>query len=142
MKKHLLTFLLRGLVVAAGGPIVMAIIYLILGATGVVEEISFTKIGIEILTATLLAFIAAGITVVYQIERLSVFLAALIHGVALYLDYILIYLINGWLSSKLVPILIFSACFIAGYLLIWFFVYFLTKRKVKNLNETIAKEKL
>ena len=139
MKKHIKEFLKRGLVGAAGGPIIMAIIYLILGCSNVVDTVSVTKIAVEILTVTLMAFIAAGLTAVYQIERISPFTAALIHGIALYLDYIIFYLINGWLKSNIDAISIFTAAFVGGYAIIWLIIYLITKKEVKKLNSEIGK---
>ena len=139
MKKFIIEFLKRGTLVAGSGPIVMAIVYLILGLSGVATEISVIKMATEILTVTLLAFIAAGISAIYTLERLSTFLAALIHGVALYVDYILFYLLNGWLKSSLLPVLIFTGIFIVGYLIIWLTVYIITKRSVRGLNDKIKR---
>ena len=139
MKRFIKEFLKRGLICAAGGPIIISAIYLILGYSGAVDTVSVTKIGVEILTATLMAFIAAGITAVYQIERISVFTAALIHGFALYLDYIIFYLINGWLKSNIDAISIFTAAFVGGYAIIWLIIYLITKKEVKKLNSEIGK---
>ena len=139
MKRFIKEFLKRGLICAAGGPIIMSAIYLILGYLGAVDTVSVTKIGVEILTATLMAFIAAGITAVYQIERISAFTAALIHGFALYLDYIIFYLINGWLKSNIEAIGIFTAAFVGGYAIIWLIIYLITKKEVKKLNSEIGK---
>lgn len=138
MKKYILNFLIRGCNAAVGGPIVLAIVYLILGLTGAATEFSTVKMATEILTVAVMAFIAAGITVVYKIERLPVFMAALLHGAALYLDYALFYLLNGWLKN----ILIFSLFFIGGYLIVWLIIYLITRRKVKKLNESIEKENI
>ena len=139
MKRFIKEFLKRGLICAAGGPIIISAIYLILGYLGVVDTVSVTKIGVEILTVTLMAFIAAGITAVYQIERISAFTAALIHGSALYLDYIIFYLINGWLKSNLAAVGVFTTIFIAGYTIIWLFIFLVTKKEVKKLNSEIGK---
>ncbi len=57
MKKFVLDFVKRGGICAAGGPIVLAIVYLALAANNVVTEISVTKIATEILTVTVMAFI-------------------------------------------------------------------------------------
>lgn len=139
MKRFIKEFLKRGLICAAGGPIIISAIYLILGYSGVVDTVSVTKIGVEILTATLMAFIAAGITAVYQIERISAFTATLIHGFALYIDYIIFYLINGWLKSNIEAIGIFTAAFVGGYAIIWLIIYLITKKEVKKLNSEIGK---
>ncbi|MBQ3542466.1 MAG: DUF3021 domain-containing protein [Oscillospiraceae bacterium] len=141
MKKFLKEFLLRGLICASGGPIVLAIIYGILGANGTVEVFSPREVCMGILTITLLAFIAAGMTAIYQMEQLPLPIMILLHGGALYIAYILTYLINGWLHNSLVPILIFTGIFVAGYALIWLIIYSIEKAKTEVLNKKL-KEKL
>ena len=122
MKQFWKDFLLRGLICAAGGPIVLAIIYGILGATGAVESFTPQEVVTGILTITLLAFIAAGMTAIYQQEQLPLPMMILLHGGGLYIAYILTYLINGWLLSQLLPILVFTGIFLAGYALIWLII--------------------
>ena len=106
MKKYVLEFLKRGLYAAAGGPVVLAVIYGILGAVGVIESLSPNQVMTGVLSATVLAFTASGITMIYTVEQLPLIHAILLHGGVLYLDYILIYLLNGWLKHQLIPILV------------------------------------
>jgi len=137
MKKFWKEFLFRGLVCAAGGPLVLAIIYGILGATGTVEFFSPQEVCTGILTIMLLAFIAAGMTAIYQMEQLPLPTMILLHGGALYIAYILTYLLNGWLARQLSPILIFTGIFIAGYALIWLIIYCVEKSKAEALNRKL-----
>lgn len=137
MKKFLKEFLLRGLICASGGPIVLAILYGILGATGIVDAFSPREVCTGILTITLLAFIAAGMTAIYQMEQLPLPIMILLHGGALYIAYILTYLINGWLHHSLVPILFFTGIFVAGYALIWLIIYCVEKAKTEALNRKL-----
>ena len=138
MKKHVIDFFKRGFVAMGFGPIVIAIVFAILGATGVVDTLSVWEMVKGILTVSLMAFIAAGVTVVYQIERLPIIYATLIHGVALYLDYAIIYLVNGWLKSEALPFAIFSACFVLGYALVWVIVYLFIRKDVSRLNKRVG----
>lgn len=140
MKKHILKFLQRGLTFSVFGPVIMAIVYASLGASGAVSAFTPGEVCLGILSSALMAFIAAGISIVYEIERLPLFSAALIHGIILYLDYILVYLINGWLATQLESILIFTGIFIAGYALIWVIIYFSTKRSTAFLNRKLQKQ--
>lgn len=140
MKKYLSAFLKRGLLAAAGGPIVLAVVYGILGAAGVIESLTPGEFCMGILSVTLMAFIASGITAVYSVERLPLLSAILIHAGALYLDYILIYLLNGWLKSQAVPILIFTAVFVLGYAVIWFFIYLSIRAKTDRINRKLRGE--
>ena len=137
MRKYVVEFLKRGMSFCFGGPLVLAIVYGILGLVGAVENFTVGEVVTGILSSTLLAFIAAGITVIYTIDKLAPFSAALIHGVVLYLDYILLYLFNGWLQSSLKPIMIFTICFVLGYLIIWAIVFVVTRKCTKKLNESL-----
>ena len=140
MKKFGKEFLLRGLLACSGGPVVLAIVCGILGATGTVSHFSPNEVCMGILTVTLLAFIVAGMTAIYQLEQLPLISAILIHGAGLYIAYILIYLLNGWLKQQLIPIAIFTAIFIAGYAVIWLIIYSITKTKTEQLNRKLKND--
>ena len=137
MKKFLKEFLFRGLICASGGPIVLAIIYGILGATGAVEAFSPREVCMGILSITLLAFIVAGMTAIYQMEQLPLPTMILLHGGGLYVAYMLTYLLNGWLQNSFIPILVFSGIFAAGYALIWLIIYCIEKAKADKLNKLL-----
>ena len=137
MKPFLKEFLLRGLICAGGGPLVLAIIYGILGATGTVEAFTPREVCMGILTIMLLAFIAAGMTAIYQMEQLPLPIMIMLHGGALYIAYILTYLLNGWLKQQLIPIAIFTGIFVAGYGLIWLIIYWVEKAKTDALNKKL-----
>lgn len=137
MNKFWKAFLFRGLICASGGPIVLAIVYGILNATGTVTALPLSEVCTEILTITLLAFTVAGMTAIYQMEQLPLPIMILLHGGALYIAYILTYLINGWLQNSLVPILVFTGIFILGYVLIWFIIYCVEKAKAQKLNKLL-----
>ena len=83
MKNFWKEFLFRGLLAAAGGPVVLAIIYGILGATDAVTQLAPSEVCLGILTITLLAFVAAGMTAIYQVEQLPLPMMILLHGGAL-----------------------------------------------------------
>ncbi len=135
MKKHTSDFMRRGVVGGFFGPIVLAIIYGILGRCGVIVTMTPDEVALGFLTVSLMAFLAGGITVVYQIEQLPLPIAILLHAVVLYIDYIGIYLLNGWLQRALVPILIFTGCFVVGFAIIWLFVYAINKRSIDHINQ-------
>ena len=140
MKKFLKEFLFRGLLCAAGGPVVLAIIYGVLGATGAAESLSPVEVCKGILTITGLAFVVAGMTAIYQMEQLPLPTMILLHGGVLYIAYILTYLLNGWLLNQQKPILVFTGIFIGCYGAIWTVIYSVTKAKAKKINEKL-KEK-
>ena len=142
MKKQIIEFLKRGLSVAAGGPIVLAIVYGILGAMGVVEHLTPGEFCTSILTITLMAFLAGGITVVYTIERLPLISAILIHAGVLYLDYLIMYLLNSWIPRNWLGIGVFTAIFAVGYGLVWVCIYFSIKAKTERINRKLREEML
>ena len=133
-------FLHRGLLAAAGGPVILAIIYGVLGATGTVSSLSPSEVCAGILSITLMAFIAAGITAVYQMEQLPLPGAIAIHAVVLYLDYLIMYLLNSWIPRDLTGIGIFTAIFAVGYALIWVCIYFSIKAKTDRINRKLRGE--
>lgn len=137
MKQFAKEFVLRGLLCAASGPLVLAVIYGVLGITGAATSLSPQEVCLGIISITLLAFVAAGMTAIYQLEQLPLFLAILIHGSGLYAAYLLIYLLNGWLLQQLRSILIFTGIFIAGYALVWLVIYLVTKAKTRKLNRLL-----
>ena len=141
MKTFWKEFLFRGLICASGGPLVLAIVYGILGATHTVEALSPHEVCTGILSITLLAFTAAGMTAIYQLEQLPLSILILLHGGALYISYILTYLLNGWLENTLIPILVFTSIFIIGYALIWLIIYCIEKSKANAINKKLQKNK-
>ena len=140
MKKFILDFLRRGLVACGLGPIVLAVLYLILQQSAAIETLTVNQVCIGIFSLTALAFIAGGMNAVYQIERLPLMVAVLIHGVVLYVSYLGTYLLNEWLDWGATPILVFSGIFVVGYLTIWAIIYSIIKRNTAKLNKML-KEK-
>lgn len=137
MKKFLSDFFLKGMIAAAFGPPVLAIIYWILGCTGAVESFTPSEVALGILTIELLAFVVGGMGTIYQQEQLPLASAILIHGGVLYVTYIVIYLVNGWLQRKLTPILVFSTIFLSCYALIWTGIYLFNKRRTAKINQNL-----
>ena len=140
MKKFILEFLRRGLIASGIGPIVLAIVYLILQQTAAVETRSLNQVCIGIFSITALAFIAGGMNAIYQIERLPLMVAILIHGGVLYISYLITYLINDWLDFGALPIIVFSAVFVVGYIVIWAIIYSIIKRNTDKLNKMLKQK--
>ena len=139
MKKYVLEFVKRGLMAASGGPVILAIIYYILGATGTVTAFAPNEVCMGILSITVMAFIIAGISMIYTVESLPLPMAILIHAGVLYLDHLLVYLMNSWLPRNAIGT--FTAIFAAGYALVWLVIYLCIRAKTKKLNEKLrAKE--
>ena len=138
MKKYILDFIHKGFMACGFGPISWAIVYFFLEKNGVVEVLEARKAVVEIVTVTLLAFIAGGINIVYHIEQLPLMAAISAHGIVLYLDYTIIYLFNGWLGSGMKPFLVFTVCFFVGYAIVWAILYFVMTRNANRLNQKLS----
>ena len=134
MKKLVSEFFRRGLIACGFGPMVLAIFYLILQQKNAVEMLTPKEVALGIFSLSALAFAAGGLNVLYQIERLPLMVAILIHGSVLYASYLVTYLLNGWLEWGTTPILVFSGIFAFGYFLIWALIYSITRRRTEKLN--------
>ena len=137
MKKYILEFIRRGLAAWGFGPLVLAAVYLILRRTDDVQMLTVTEVCMGILSLSALAFIAGGMNAVYQIERLPLMAAIGIHGGVLYVGYLAVYLLNGWLRSGMMPLLVFTVVFLVGYLAVWAVIYCVTRRKTEKLNAVL-----
>ena len=140
MKKFVSAFMFRGLVAMGLGPIVLAIVYLILKQAIAVDTLSVTQVCIGIFSLSALAFIAGGMNAIYQIERIPLMTAILIHGGVLYICYLGTYLLNDWLDFGVIPIIVFTAIFVIGYIIIWGVIYSIVKRNTAKLNEMLKKK--
>ncbi|MBR2282719.1 MAG: DUF3021 domain-containing protein [Spirochaetales bacterium] len=126
-----------GAMYAWGGPVVVAIVWLCLYKAGVITSLSVDEAVLGILSSVVLAFIAAGISQIYQIETLPLVMKTLIQCAVLYIDYMGIYLLNGWLS--VVNLWRFTIIFLSIFVVIWLIIYMDTKRSAEKMNRKIAK---
>ena len=140
MKTSIMEFLRRGFTACGLGPMILALLYWIMHQRGVLQTLTVHEVCTGILSLSVLAFIAGGMNIVYQIERLPLMTAILIHGCVLYGSYLLTYLVNGWLERSILPILVFSAIFVMGYLVIWAIIYAIIRKKTRQLNESLKKK--
>ena len=140
MRTYIQEFIRRGLSVCVLGPLVLAIIYLILYRQGVIAALSIPEVCLGIFSLTALAFVAGGMNTLYQIERLPLMVAILIHGGVLYICYLVTYLVNNWLEWSAIPILVFTGIFVLGYLAIWAAIIVIMKKRTKGLNEKLKQQ--
>jgi len=140
MNKTAKDFLRRGVAACGLGPIVLAVLYLILQHNGAVESLTVNEVCVGIFSLSALAFIAGGMNVIYQIEQLPLMIAILIHGGVLYVSYLGTYLLNDWLEWGTTPILAFTGIFVIGYLLIWVIIYSATKNRTDRINEVLKQK--
>ena len=142
MKQYAREFIRRGLTACGFGPIILAILYLILQGQGVVQMLTVQQVCRGIVSMSVLAFVVGGMNMLYQIERLPLMVAILIHGGVLYVCYLATYLVNGWLEWGAVPVTVFSAIFVLGYLAVWAVIYCTTKRRTARLNAMLQQKQL
>ncbi len=140
MKKFVLEFLRRGFIASGIGPIVLAIVYLILKQSAAIDTLTVNQVCVGIFSLTALAFIAGGMNAIYQVERLPLMTAILIHGGVLYIGYLGTYLLNDWLDFGVIPIIVFTAIFVVGYIVIWAIIYSIIRRNTAKLNEMLKKK--
>ena len=140
MKRYIFEFFRRGFIACGFGPIVLAILYLILQQQSVIKTLTVNQVCLGIFSLSALAFIAGGMNVIYQIEQLPLMVAILIHGSVLYVSYLATYLLNDWLEWGMTPILVFSGIFIIGYLAIWAIIYSITKKDTEKLNQILKEQ--
>lgn len=135
MKRIAQEFIRRGLVSCGFGPLLLAVLYLILQHQEAVQTLSVDEVAIGIFSITALAFIAGGMNVIYQMERLPLMAAILVHGVVLYASYLVTYLVNDWLAWGVRPIMVFTGIFVFGYLAVWAIIYSVTRRNTEKVNQ-------
>lgn len=140
MNRYVKQFLHRGLIFGGFGPLVMAVIYLILSYT--IEDLRLT--GVEAFTAILstylLAFVHAGASVFNQIEHWPIAKSLFFHFFSLYLAYMLCYLVNTWIRFEWIALLVFTAIFAAVYFAVWITVVISINATRKKLNQRLHKQ--
>ena len=140
MKKHIAEFVRRGVVAAGIGPIVLAVLYLILHKTAGLESLTVQEVCTGIFSITALAFVAGGLNAIYQIENLPLMLAIFIHGAVLYVGYLVTYLLNSWLKWDKISVIVFTCIFIIGFIVIWAIIYLTVIKNTKHVNEMLKKK--
>ena len=139
MKAFFKEFLKRGFISAWGGPFVLAIIYFIVAKAENIQNIPINEVSLGIISITIMAFMAGGITAIYQNDALPLVSSIMIHAAVLYLDYLIMYLLNDWIPRS--EIGVFTAIFAVGFALVWLFIYIFTRRKTDSINK-LRKEKV
>ena len=140
MKRFVFDFIRRGFLAFGIGPIVLAIVYLILKQVAAINVLTVNQVCIGIFSLSLLAFVAGGMNAIYQLERLPLMMAILIHGVVLYVGYLLTYLVNDWLDLGIISIIAFTAVFVVGYIVIWAVIYSVIRRNTAEINEMLKRK--
>ncbi len=139
MNKYIKDYLLRGLIFSGFGPIIYGIICLIIELIGN-YKITGIQVFSGIITTYIIAFVHAGSSVFPQTENISKVKALFLQLISLYSVYTIGYLLNGWIPFNIIVFIIYSSCFIGGFLLIWLIIYLSTKRQVKLLNDKLCQK--
>ena len=140
MKRYVSDFIHRGIIACGIGPLILAVVYLIIRHYTDMQTLSVNQVVIGILSLEALAFIAGGVNVVYRIERLPLSVAITIHGIVLYFGYLVTYLLNDWMKKDKISFLVFTGIFVIGYVVIWAVIYLVINSKIKKINKSL-KEK-
>ena len=136
MKKFMKEFCKRGLMFAAGGPIITAIVWLCLQKAETISTLTVNEVVLAILSTSAMAFVAAGISVIHQTENVPKAFAALIQASVLYVDYLGFYLLNGWIPVG--KIWIFTIIFVAVFAITWLIIFLSVKAKVDKMNRLLG----
>ena len=137
MKKFILNFIKRGLIAAGFGPLILTIFYYGYYLAIHYNPTSTLEVNKNILSSLLLAFIAGGISTIFKVEALSLGIATLINAIVIYLDYLFFYLFNNWVEMSFTPLIIFTICYIFGYIIIWLCIYHQVKIQIQKLNQKL-----
>ena len=70
MKKHFRNFCVRGMTFAWTGPVILAVVWLCLERAGIVSMLTVNEAALGIVSSAIMVFVAAGISIVYQIENI------------------------------------------------------------------------
>ena len=120
------------------GPIIVGIVFAILGATIEDFYIDAWQILLAIVSTYVLAFVQAGSSVFNQVEGWPIAKSLAIHFACLYVVYVACYLVNRWIPFAWEVIAIFTGIFIAAYLVVWLTVYLIVRNVSKKLNKNIG----
>lgn len=139
MKKRVQKFCFRGLIFGGFGPLVYALVMLILQLSGMDVMADGVMIFKAVISTYLMAFVISGASIIWEEERLGLPVCILIHGLLVYFSYLITYLTNGWIKTDWKALGVFSSVFVIGYLLIWLMIYLIEKNKVKKFNYKLRK---
>ena len=137
MNKYVKQYFHRGLVFGGFGPVILGIVYAILGVSVDGFSVSGGEILLGIISTYAIAFVQAGSSVFNQIEHWPIAKSLALHLGSLYVVYALAYLVNTWIPFEPLVLLIFTAVFLAVYFAIWLTVYFSVKITSKKMSERL-----
>ena len=137
MNKYVKTFFTRGLLFMGFGPIIVALVYFIIDKSGGNVDLSATDYLLATISISLLAFLCAGASVFYNIEKWGLVKATSLHFLIYYFCYMFCYLVNNWIKKDFATIAIFTGIFVLVYFVIWISITLSIKKITKKLNTKI-----
>jgi len=137
MKNIVKDFFLRGLMCSGFGSLVYGIVMFILYLCKVDTSIDGLVLFKGIISTYIIAFLIAGMSAIWQVDKIGLAISILVHGFTLYFCYLFTYLVNGWLSKNALDLVVFSLIFIGRYLLIWLIIYIVEKNRATYLNSKL-----
>lgn len=137
MNRYVKEYLHRGLIFGGFGPIIAGIVILILDKTGTYTSVSGSDMFLAIVSTYICAFVHAGSSVFPSIEHWSKIKAMFWQFTSIYVVYLSVYQINGWMPLKASVIAIFTVCFLGGFLIIWAIVLASVNAATKRMNEKL-----
>lgn len=137
MKAYVKEFFYRGLMFGGFGPIILGIIYVIEDAGQTKFFLSGMQVFFAVLSTYFLAFVQAGASIFYQIERWPIAKSLFCHFGTIYVSYLLCYLANTWIPFEAMAVVIFTGIFVLIYFAVWLTVVGIIKCCEKKLNAKI-----
>lgn len=118
---------------AGFGPVVAGVVLACIPA----GDLSGGQVLLAVVSTYLLAFVHAGASVFNQIEHWPLAKTLLCHFGSLYLAYSLCYLVNSWIAFEPMVLVIFTALFVGGYMVVWGIVYACLRATGKKMNRNV-----
>ena len=140
MNKYLKSFLHRGLVFGGFGPLVTAVVFLIISFFEKDLVFGASEVFVAMLSTYLLAFVHAGASVFTGIEDWPIAKCIFFHFGTLYPAYTVCYLINSWIEFRLDVFIIYTLVFVLVYFIVWLAVLISLKALGKKINSKLGKE--
>jgi hypothetical protein len=137
MNEYLKKFLHRGAIFGGFGPIIVGIVYMSIGLSGVDLALSGAEVPIAIISTYIIAFVQAGASVFNQIEGWSIARSLLFHFSSIYIVYAGAYIVNSWIPFEPMILIVFTAAFVLTYFAVWLTVFFVMRASTKKMNERI-----
>ena len=130
-------FCFRGLISMGFGPLVYGIVMFILHMCDIDTLSNGLAIFKGIISTSVMAFLIAGVSIIWTKENVHLGLKIGLHCVFLYTSYLVMYLLNDWIVKDFKVIGVFTIVFVLGYALVWLIIYIVEKQKAKKLNSQI-----